>query len=51
MTIDELMSKIRDILPEAIFDEDYRSGELMISTGLVARGDKLEEIVNDTFPY
>jgi hypothetical protein len=47
MTIEELMQQILAILPDAIFDEEYRSGEVMISTGMVLRDGKLERIVSD----
>lgn len=33
-TIDELMREVLAILPDALFDEEYGSGEIMISTGL-----------------
>ncbi len=46
MTMDELMQKVLEICPNALFDEEFRSGEIMISTGLVLRGEKLEEIEN-----
>ena len=35
MTLDELKAKVLEIMPEAIFDETYRTGELVISTGLI----------------
>jgi len=45
LTIDELMKKIWEIMPDAIFDVQYRTGEIMISTGLVAdRDGKLRRI-------
>jgi hypothetical protein len=34
MTMDEFMSAILAIAPEALFDEEHGSGEIMISTGL-----------------
>lgn len=33
-TIDELMREVLAILPDALFDEEYGTGEIMISTGL-----------------
>lgn len=44
MTFDELTEQILAILPDAIVDEEYRSGEIMISTGLVVQNDRLEKI-------
>jgi hypothetical protein len=44
VTLDELTQQILAIMPDAIVDEEYRSGEIMISTGLVLRDDKLEKI-------
>lgn len=45
LTMDELMQKVLDILPDAIFDAQYRTGEIVISTGLVAdRDGKLRRI-------
>jgi hypothetical protein len=46
MTIDELMQKVLELMPDALIDEEYRSGEIMISTGLVLRDGKLEAIEN-----
>lgn len=46
MTIDELMQKVLEILPDAIFDREYGSNEIFISTGLVERDGKLERIEN-----
>lgn len=37
MTMDELMGQILEILPEAIFDEDKDTGEIIISTGLTQK--------------
>lgn len=33
MTIDELMSQILDVIPEAVFGEDMNTGEVVIGTG------------------
>ena len=33
MTIDELMSQILEVLPEAVFGEDMKTGEVVIATG------------------
>jgi hypothetical protein len=35
MTIDELQKKLLELMPDALFDEEFGTGELMISTGLV----------------
>jgi len=35
VTLDELTQQILAIMPDALFDEEFGSGELMISTGLV----------------
>lgn len=34
MKMNELMAQILEILPEAIFDEEMETGEIVISTGL-----------------
>lgn len=34
MTMDELMQAILAITPDALFDEEYGTGEIMVSTGL-----------------
>ena len=47
MTMDELMQKVLEIIPDAIFDEEFRSGEIMISTGLVVSKGKLVSVVPD----
>jgi hypothetical protein len=46
VTIDELQEKLLELMPDALFDEEFGSGELMISTGLVLRDGKLEAIEN-----
>jgi hypothetical protein len=33
MTMDELMQAILAIAPDALFDEEYGTGEIMVSTG------------------
>jgi hypothetical protein len=35
MTMDELMAQILEILPNAVFGEESKTGELVIATGLV----------------
>jgi len=35
MTMDELMAQILEILPDAVFGEESKTGELVIATGLV----------------
>jgi hypothetical protein len=37
MTLDELMSLILDVLPEATFGEDTVTGEIVIATGFVEK--------------
>jgi hypothetical protein len=37
MTMDELMAQVLEILPEAIFDEEMETGEIVISTGLMQK--------------
>lgn len=37
MTMDELMSQILEILPEATFGEDTVTGEIVIATGFVEK--------------
>jgi hypothetical protein len=46
MTMDELMSQILEILPNAIFDEEMTTGEIVISTGLQGSSDDLKPIVD-----
>jgi hypothetical protein len=43
MTIDELMSQILDVLPEAVFGEDMTTGEVVIATGFSV--DKKQQLV------
>ncbi len=43
MNVDELKEKILELMPDALFDEEFGTDELMISTGLLVRPDgKLE---------
>lgn len=45
MNVNELKEKLLELMPDAIFDVQYRTGEIMISTGLVAdRDGKLRRI-------
>jgi len=46
MTMDELMQKILEVCPDALFDEEFRSGEIMISSGLVLQDGKLRKVDN-----
>jgi hypothetical protein len=39
MTMNELMEKILDILPNAVFGEEDANGEILIATGLVENKD------------
>jgi hypothetical protein len=48
MTMDELMEYILRELPNAVFDEEPDSGEILISTGLVeSKGGSLVELDSD----
>lgn len=48
MTMDELMEYILRELPNAVFDEDNETGEILIATGLkLVEGDELAEIVSN----
>lgn len=51
MTFDELKEQLLVLMPEAIFDTEYRSGELMISTGLYVNSDGVLESleIDDVF--
>ena len=44
MTMDDLMAQILEILPNAIFDEEITTGEVVISTGLVDKGTELQPL-------
>lgn len=45
MTIDELKEQLAALMPDAVFDTEYRTGELMIATGLYAsKNGKLEKL-------
>jgi hypothetical protein len=50
MNMDQFMSKILDICPEALFDTEFRSGEIMISTGLRLENGQIVEMDLDE-PY
>jgi hypothetical protein len=39
MTMDELMSQILAILPNAVFGEENTTGEILVATGLVDNKD------------
>ena len=39
MTMNELMAKILDILPNAVFGQEQANGEILIATGLVENND------------
>lgn len=43
-TMNELMQKVLEIMPDAIFDETYRSKEIVISTGLTVRDGKVVKL-------
>ena len=45
MTMDELMEYILREIPEAVFEEDAETGEVVIATGLVlTKADELKEL-------
>lgn len=44
MTYDELVARVKELLPDAIFDKTYRTGELVISTGLTIRGGEVVKL-------
>jgi hypothetical protein len=46
MTMDELMARILEILPEAEFGEEPKTGEIIIATGLVneIEGNELKKV-------
>jgi hypothetical protein len=39
MTMNELMAKILEILPNAVFGQEQANGEILIATGLVENND------------
>ncbi len=39
LTFDDIARAVTALLPDAIFDEDYRTGEIMIATGLCVNQD------------
>lgn len=52
MTFDELKEQLLVLMPEAIFDEEFSTGELMIATGLIVQRDgtvKKMEVMSDVF--
>lgn len=44
MSFDELVEQIRSIMPDAIIDRTYRTGEIVISTGLTESNGKVVKI-------
>ena len=52
MTIDELQKKLLELMPDALFDEEFGTGELMISTGLVVGSDgklrKVDDVLGES---
>jgi hypothetical protein len=44
MTMDDLMAQILEILPNAIFEEEMTTGEVVIATGLVDKGTELQSL-------
>jgi hypothetical protein len=39
MTMNDLMAKILEILPNAVFGQEQANGEILIATGLVENND------------
>jgi hypothetical protein len=46
MTMDDLMQTILAIAPDALFDEEYGSGEIMVSTGFKLQDGNLVPLVD-----
>jgi hypothetical protein len=46
MTMDDFMRAILEIAPDAIFDQEYRSGEIMISTGLALENGQVVKLLD-----
>jgi hypothetical protein len=44
MTMDELMTQILAILPNAVFGEENTTGEILIATGLVDNNGTLTDL-------
>lgn len=44
MTMDDLMKVVLAIMPDAIFDNEYRTGEIVISTGLTIQDGKVVKL-------
>lgn len=44
MTMDDLMSQILEILPNAVFQEEITTGEIVIATGLADSSGELKPI-------
>jgi hypothetical protein len=44
MTMDELMSQILAILPNAVFGEENTTGEILVATGLVDNNGTLTDL-------
>jgi hypothetical protein len=50
MTMNELMERILEILPEAVFDEDIETGEIVVATGLTNETDgELKPVTGSNF--
>ena len=43
-TLNELAQKVLELMPDALFDEEHGSDEIMISTGLTIRDGKLVKL-------
>ena len=52
MTIDDIRERVLQLFPDAIFDEEFSTGELMIATGLIVQRDgtvKEMDVMSDVF--
>jgi hypothetical protein len=48
MTKDELVDIILELLPNAVFDEEFGTGEIVIATGKIAQVDgRLRDVIVD----
>lgn len=50
LTFQDVVRAVTALLPDAVFDEDYRTGEIMIATGLVLNSDSsISKFIPDSF--
>ena len=50
MTLEELTAKVKEIMPDAVIDKTYRTGEIVISTGLIVTEGEVKPL-DDEFLY